>query len=160
MNDAFDSLDEPDDMGSETLGGYSYTMGVFFGVFIIILILTYVSNMCNLLCSADNPALRHTIPANTSTDDDSTSMGLGLDDATLIACPKFLYSDIGKFLDGGSTVSGCSICLANYRSADVIRLLPYCGHLFHLQCIDTWLRIHPTCPICRNSPLAGDRITL
>ncbi|EYU19848.1 hypothetical protein MIMGU_mgv1a024718mg [Erythranthe guttata] len=52
----------------------------------------------------------------------------------------------------GSYASACSICLADYGEADLIRLLPSCGHLFHLKCIDPWLILHPTCPVCRSSP--------
>ena len=30
-------------------------------------------------------------------------------------------------------------------------MLPYCGHAFHVACIDTWLKQQCTCPICRAS---------
>ncbi|KAK8791958.1 hypothetical protein WA158_005335 [Blastocystis sp. Blastoise] len=43
----------------------------------------------------------------------------------------------------------CSICLNKYKLSDTIRLL-YCHHIFHKDCIDTWLLIHNTCPICRK----------
>ena len=28
-------------------------------------------------------------------------------------------------------------------------LLPKCNHAFHISCIDTWLRSHTNCPLCR-----------
>ncbi|XP_042511900.1 putative RING-H2 finger protein ATL71 isoform X1 [Macadamia integrifolia] len=45
----------------------------------------------------------------------------------------------------------CTVCLAEYQEKDVIRVLPYCGHYFHVTCIDVWLRQHSTCPVCRIS---------
>ncbi|KAI4302255.1 hypothetical protein MLD38_038029 [Melastoma candidum] len=48
--------------------------------------------------------------------------------------------------------SCCSICLADYRKDDELRSLPDCNHRFHKKCIDRWLGLHPTCPICRKSP--------
>jgi E3 ubiquitin-protein ligase EL5 len=29
------------------------------------------------------------------------------------------------------------------------RFLPKCEHGFHAECVDMWLRSHPTCPLCR-----------
>lgn len=28
-------------------------------------------------------------------------------------------------------------------------LVPKCNHAFHIYCIDTWLRSHTNCPLCR-----------
>ncbi|KAH9313538.1 hypothetical protein KI387_022165, partial [Taxus chinensis] len=48
----------------------------------------------------------------------------------------------------------CSICLAEYKFGENLRLLPDCGHCFHAGCIDAWLRLNPSCPVCRTaSPL-------
>lgn len=43
----------------------------------------------------------------------------------------------------------CSICLAEYQEKEVLRIMPKCGHNFHLSCIDVWLRRQSTCPVCR-----------
>ncbi|KAF8005642.1 hypothetical protein BT93_K0046 [Corymbia citriodora subsp. variegata] len=53
-----------------------------------------------------------------------------------------------------STRSSCSICLGDYKDSDVLRRLPDCHHVFHRNCVDPWLKMHPTCPVCRSSPAA------
>jgi len=39
--------------------------------------------------------------------------------------------------------------LADYKEREVLRIMPKCGHTFHLSCIDIWLRKQSTCPVCR-----------
>lgn len=46
----------------------------------------------------------------------------------------------------------CSICLAEYQFGDILRCIPECEHYFHADCIDEWLRIKSTCPVCRIAP--------
>ncbi|THU48847.1 hypothetical protein C4D60_Mb06t03300 [Musa balbisiana] len=41
-----------------------------------------------------------------------------------------------------------------FEADDKLRLLPKCSHAFHVQCIDTWLLSHSTCPLCRRSLLS------
>lgn len=51
-----------------------------------------------------------------------------------------------------STMGGdgeCAICLSAVEDAEMVRVLPGCGHLFHVGCIDMWLGSHCTCPVCR-----------
>ncbi|KAJ7946202.1 RING-H2 finger protein [Quillaja saponaria] len=43
----------------------------------------------------------------------------------------------------------CSICLSEFEEDETVRLLPKCSHAFHPPCIDTWLRSHTNCPMCR-----------
>ena len=45
--------------------------------------------------------------------------------------------------------SDCSVCLSEFREGETLRLLPKCSHAFHVPCIDTWLRSHTNCPLCR-----------
>ncbi|KAK9143536.1 hypothetical protein Syun_012936 [Stephania yunnanensis] len=43
----------------------------------------------------------------------------------------------------------CTICLGEYQEKETLRIMPICGHNFHLTCIDVWLHKHSTCPVCR-----------
>ncbi|CAL9088952.1 unnamed protein product [Musa acuminata var. zebrina] len=43
----------------------------------------------------------------------------------------------------------CCICLAKYSDKEEVRQLP-CLHVFHLNCVDQWLRIMSACPLCKQ----------
>uniref|UniRef100_A0A1A9WAL8 RING-type domain-containing protein n=1 Tax=Glossina brevipalpis TaxID=37001 RepID=A0A1A9WAL8_9MUSC len=45
--------------------------------------------------------------------------------------------------------SACVVCLCDFTLQQVLRVLP-CGHIFHAQCVDRWLEMRRTCPICRT----------
>nr|XP_009780433.1 PREDICTED: RING-H2 finger protein ATL70-like [Nicotiana sylvestris] len=95
---------------------------------------------------------------NSNEDVQEVVVEVGLDEETLLSYPKLLYSE-AKVNHKDSTLTCCSICLADYKNSDMLRLLPDCGHLFHLKCVDPWLRLNPTCPVCRTSPLATPQST-
>ncbi|XP_010688136.2 E3 ubiquitin-protein ligase At1g63170 [Beta vulgaris subsp. vulgaris] len=42
----------------------------------------------------------------------------------------------------------CCICLSSYMDDDELRELP-CSHFFHSECVDKWLKINATCPLCK-----------
>lgn len=54
-----------------------------------------------------------------------------------------------KMGDGLIEETDCSVCLSEFCDGENVRLLPKCSHAFHLPCIDTWLRSHVNCPLCR-----------
>lgn len=56
-----------------------------------------------------------------------------------------------KYKKGDGLVEGtdCSVCLSEFEEDESLRLLPKCSHAFHVQCIDTWLKFHSNCPLCR-----------
>lgn len=49
----------------------------------------------------------------------------------------------------------CVICLAEFADGDAIRVLPPCGHGFHVACIDKWLELNTSCPSCRHVLAVG-----
>ncbi|EES07019.1 E3 ubiquitin-protein ligase RING1 [Sorghum bicolor] len=70
---------------------------------------------------------------------------VGLDDAAIESIALTRYRD-GVL---GAAASDCTVCLGEFQDGELLRLLPKCAHAFHVQCIDTWLRAHVSCPLCR-----------
>ncbi|KAK9667036.1 hypothetical protein RND81_14G227900 [Saponaria officinalis] len=60
---------------------------------------------------------------------------------------------------GGSAeeLSDCVICLSDFADGDVMRVLPHCGHVFHVPCVDKWLESNSSCPSCRQLILLVSR---
>ncbi|XP_021769586.1 RING-H2 finger protein ATL70-like [Chenopodium quinoa] len=144
------------------VGGFTYGLGVSLGILVLITTITLAS----YFCTRDEGS---TTGANQSEEEQQQQQQRrndhcvidveGIDENTLKTYPKCLYSQLESSKKNGSTVSCCSICLADYKGKDVLRLLPECGHAFHLKCVDPWLRVHPTCPVCRTSPLPTPQST-
>lgn len=42
----------------------------------------------------------------------------------------------------------CVICLVDYGDGDEMKFMPTCNHHFHSECVDQWLRVNKTCPLC------------
>ncbi|KAJ6794274.1 RING-H2 finger protein ATL3-like [Iris pallida] len=43
----------------------------------------------------------------------------------------------------------CAVCINEFDEGEKVRVLPRCGHRFHVDCIDMWFCSHSTCPLCR-----------
>ncbi|GAB2291656.1 hypothetical protein Dimus_025912 [Dionaea muscipula] len=67
----------------------------------------------------------------------------GLKKKSLRLLPTATYASGGK-------ISECAICLTEFSDGNLLRLLPQCGHVFHVDCIDKWLGCHSSCPSCRE----------
>jgi len=91
-----------------------------------------------------------------------TQRRFGLPKAAINALPTFAYEPpAAKNGDGsdeekprGSCVL-CAVCLEDVRAGEMVRQLPACRHLFHVDCVDAWLRAHRTCPLCRGQLSPG-----
>lgn len=72
----------------------------------------------------------------------------GLDPKLVDSFPTFLYSDVKGHRIGKGSLE-CAVCINEFRDDEILRLLPGCSHVFHLQCIGPWLASNATCPVCR-----------
>ncbi|CAM0873964.1 unnamed protein product [Alopecurus aequalis] len=74
---------------------------------------------------------------------------VGLDERAIAAITALVYDAEKCRAAGLGADGGCAVCLAEFRDGETLRLLPRCAHAFHRGCIDTWLRAHVNCPLCR-----------
>jgi len=44
----------------------------------------------------------------------------------------------------------CTVCLNEFEAGEQQKILPCC-HKYHAECIDQWLRVNNTCPVCKKS---------
>ncbi|KAG0518521.1 hypothetical protein BDA96_09G183100 [Sorghum bicolor] len=49
----------------------------------------------------------------------------------------------------------CAICLGEFADGEKVRVLPRCGHGFHVPCVDAWLLSRGSCPTCRRPVMDG-----
>ncbi|KAE9590784.1 hypothetical protein Lal_00023472 [Lupinus albus] len=144
---------------SLNLSNYGYGIAISIGIIILILTISLSLYFCtrsqmlslpptNLITGRYfTPNMAHLFEPQHSRVD------VGLDEETILSYPKFLYCEAKFKKLSDSTATCCIICLSDYKESDMLRVLPDCGHQFHLNCIDPWLRLHPTCPVCRTSPM-------
>lgn len=48
----------------------------------------------------------------------------------------------------------CAVCLEPFHHNQCLRVLP-CEHEYHRECVDPWLHLRPTCPLCQRSILGA-----
>ncbi|KAI3520326.1 hypothetical protein L1887_09674 [Cichorium endivia] len=131
----------------------TYSLVGFFCITLLLITITYASNICK---RSGSPPLATISFGTTSLDDARHPRPRKLlwwhryDDDVLVTFPSFIFSEVTMPHKGDTAnepnASGCSIWITT--TADVVRLLPPCGHLFHVKCIDTWLKAHPILVQC------------
>lgn len=82
----------------------------------------------------------------------STNRGASEDQISKLPILKYKESEPdlehGKAIVDSSTTE-CCICLAKYKEKDEMRRLG-CSHVFHMKCVDQWLKIVSCCPLCKQ----------
>ncbi|KAF3575639.1 hypothetical protein DY000_02028366 [Brassica cretica] len=123
-------------------------VSIFGGVILFFLCLTCIAclvDKCSNVEGSDSP--RQEIVESREMIGRATSRGL--DQCTIETYKKIELGESIKL--PGTNGTACLICLAEYASKQTVRFIPECDHCFHVECIDVWLKIHGSCPICRDS---------
>lgn len=139
--------------GYKDMGGLTYGVGVLCIGIILVISISFASYLCIHTLHRSHRNGNHLGGAHDLTVLQIEPALVGIDEATLESYPKLTFSEATKLKSKGQDDFCCSICLADYNPTDVLRSLPECGHLFHRKCVDPWLKVNPTCPVCRNSPM-------
>lgn len=109
-------------------------LSIMFTIAFLLLIYVKFCRVTPLHLLNQNPNLQ-TIPRSRS----------GITRKLIETLPFFKFSS----LKGSKEGLECTVCLSTFEDAEILRLLPKCKHAFHMNCIDTWLESHSTCPLCR-----------
>ncbi|KAL3354380.1 hypothetical protein AABB24_018832 [Solanum stoloniferum] len=94
----------------------------------------------------DDDRRRRNPSLSSSSSSANRSCRKGMDPSTVQSLPLISYGGAAKHL-----IEDCPICLSEFEVSELVRLIPYCRHVFHQQCLDTWLSSHVTCPLCRST---------
>lgn len=129
------------------------SVAIVVGIFTMIFSLTFILLMYAKFCHPSNPANPTTASGGPGTAAIiSNEAAGGVPKPAIEALPFFRFAT----LRGSRHGMECSVCLARFDDADLLRLLPRCRHAFHLGCVDRWLESNATCPLCRTRVDAGD----
>ncbi|KAJ0258241.1 RING-H2 finger protein ATL67 [Hirschfeldia incana] len=148
--------------------GFGYSIAIALGFLVLLSTVLLSSYICCRDSRRRTTAVESTVGPGASVilprvifvaeeDLEAGDVNVGLDQAVINSYPKFHFSkgtsaaSSDGFGSGGDTT--CSICLCEYREAEMLRMMPECKHYFHLCCLDAWLKLNGSCPVCRNSPL-------
>lgn len=123
-------------------------IGILSSTFILVTYYTIISRLCRRRRNMNHDATDGELGQVSSS---SSSLSSGLDEALIKSITVMKYTKSQD--DGEVVVEGreCSVCLSEFEESESLRLLPRCNHAFHLPCIDTWLKSHDTCPLCRST---------
>ncbi|KAF3434229.1 hypothetical protein FNV43_RR25332 [Rhamnella rubrinervis] len=146
---------------SPTGVGLGYGIAIAVSILVLISTIMLASYACVRVKASGSIRRNHNndgsvsrIPMTTTTTRNSSEpdvLVMGLDGSVIESYPKMVVGESGR-LPKPNDNGPCSICLSEYQPKDTVRCIPECNHCFHADCIDEWLRMTPTCPMCRNSP--------
>ncbi|KAJ9568468.1 hypothetical protein OSB04_004434 [Centaurea solstitialis] len=57
-------------------------------------------------------------------------------------------------VNSSSSRVDCIVCLSEVVLGEKLAMLERCGHGYHVECLEGWLKDHPNCPLCRT-PVSG-----
>ncbi|PIN05125.1 hypothetical protein CDL12_22336 [Handroanthus impetiginosus] len=131
-------------------------IGILAGAFLLVSYYAIISKYCSHRFSSSARA------EHENNHDPDVELGDGDQDEPTVHEPWFVTTNgldealirsiaVVKYKRGQGIIEGsdCCVCLSEFEEDDRLRLLPKCSHAFHLPCIDTWLKSHSNCPLCR-----------
>ncbi|XP_027337478.1 RING-H2 finger protein ATL66-like [Abrus precatorius] len=125
---------------------HSYGQGLFLLLwFIAILIFVPSFFLCVLLCHR-RFSQQHNSAATTTLSPLHDHQKVRVDFTN-----NTLFSSTTTKVDEGFEKKECCICLSLFQDGERLKVLTQCQHAYHSECLDMWLRAHPSCPLCRAS---------
>ncbi|XP_023546361.1 putative RING-H2 finger protein ATL69 [Cucurbita pepo subsp. pepo] len=129
--------------------GLGYGIAIAVSILVFISTIMLVSYAC-IRAKSTRPRPRPSAPLPPPAADNVVVLMVGLDGSIIESYPKLVLGESRRL--PAPNHGPCSICLSDYQPYDSVRCIPDCRHCFHSACVDEWLRMSATCPLCRNSP--------
>ncbi|EXB28670.1 RING-H2 finger protein ATL22 [Morus notabilis] len=126
---------------------YGITVGV--GIPGLICIIGLASYICGRIRACGRRRRPYSDNASADTPEPVVVL-LGFDRPTIESFPKIELGESKRLPKPSDNT--CPICLSEYQPKETLRTIPECNHYFHANCVDEWLKMNATCPVCRNSP--------
>ncbi|XP_021752352.1 RING-H2 finger protein ATL1-like [Chenopodium quinoa] len=89
--------------------------------------------------------------------DGNTAVPKGLDEALIRSIPVIEFRKLITERKQHDIITSepaasyeCAVCLSEFEEGERLRVIPYCCHAFHIDCIDVWLQSNANCPLCRS----------
>ncbi|KAK9742696.1 hypothetical protein RND81_03G191700 [Saponaria officinalis] len=147
-----DSSDDDDSSSSRSISPLMAALiAVLAAAFLLLFYYTVVSRICRRRRQTRRSVRRRLDPSTSHRVDpmihDPARPDTGLDESYIRQITVFKY----KRGDGLVEATECAVCLAEFSDEESLRLMPNCEHAFHIDCIDTWLVTHSSCPLCRST---------
>ncbi|KAL5834756.1 hypothetical protein ACOSQ4_014253 [Xanthoceras sorbifolium] len=138
-----------DDSGADFSPLIIAVIGILASAFILVSYYTIISKYCRRRRHDDDTTsgieFHDNHAVNNNNDPWQSGNNGGLDEGLIKSITVCKYKKGDGLVEG----SDCSVCLSEFLEDESLRLLPKCNHAFHLPCIDTWLKSHSNCPLCR-----------
>ncbi|XP_009119307.1 RING-H2 finger protein ATL51 [Brassica rapa] len=145
-------LDDEDDSSSSDFSPLLIALiGILASAFILLGYYTLISKYCHRRRQASSSTAASISISSFVTETPEGNNGAsdptrdGLDETLIKSITVYRYRKGDGFVES----SDCSVCLCEFQENERLRLLPECNHAFHVACIDTWLKSHSNCPLCR-----------
>ena len=69
-------------------------------------------------------------------------------DELFLEMDQYQYKHIQKYDSRRETE--CAICLEEFKRNDIIKEFYKCKHIFHKECLKSWLKRSNECPLCKH----------
>ncbi|XP_061350940.1 probable E3 ubiquitin-protein ligase RHA4A isoform X2 [Gastrolobium bilobum] len=124
---------------------FIFSIPILFSIILFLLFyLFYLKRRASSLSSPPPHTLSRT--PNTQTTYPYSSSSVNLKVQFLDKLPRILFDEDLRTRD-----SVCCVCLGEFEVKEELLQIPYCKHVFHIDCIHNWLQSKSTCPLCRCS---------
>ncbi|XP_020239551.1 probable E3 ubiquitin-protein ligase RHA4A [Cajanus cajan] len=137
----------PQELQLKLYQAFIFSIPILFSIILVLLFyLFYLKRRASSLSSPPLHVLPRTTNPQTTDLYPSQPCRLDLTVQFLDKLPRILFDEDLRTRD-----SVCCVCLGEFELKEELLQIPYCKHVFHINCISNWLQSNSTCPLCRYS---------